>query len=144
MSQHRQIKNRGLHKRGFVTCSNFTYSTQWKFEPNLLISLVSPVPRPWKLVTIQTYRVSLHMELLQSGAFDRVGLHCAELQKVVFKKGSLRGSWIVRKSRQRKSHPVAPMAAHLAPSHLQRQYPCKTWARVYSYFMVRSDVLSSS
>lgn len=31
-----------------------------------------------------------------------------------FEKGSLRGSWTVRKTRQRKSHPVAPTAAHLA------------------------------
>jgi len=86
---------------------------------------------PWKLRAVQTYRVSLHKELLQLRVFDEVGLPCAELHRAVFKKGSLRGSWTVRKTRQRKSHPVEPMAAHLVFSHLQRNYLCKKWARLW-------------
>lgn len=48
-----------------------------------------------------------------------MGPVCTELsyRELFLKRGSLRGSRTVRKTRQRKSHPVASMAAHLAASH---------------------------
>lgn len=49
-----------------------------------------------------------------SGIFWTSALCCELHSGAVFRKGSLRGSWTVRKTRQRKSHPVAPTAAHLA------------------------------
>lgn len=49
----------------------------------------------------------------------------------------------MRKTRQRKSHPVAPMAAHLAPSHFCRDiifFKKKKKGMLRSYFVVVADV----
>jgi len=70
---------------------------------------------------IKSHRHIGFPELLRLWVFDGT----LSYREVLFKKGSLRGSWAVRKTRQRKSHPVAPVEAHLAHSHLHRHDLCK-------------------